>query len=123
MNEMHADLPLLDEAVLTELRASTGDDEEFVRDLVATYVDDAATNIADLATAVGEKDAHAMVRPAHTLKSTSASVGAMRLSALCRDIEAVGRDGNVDGTGAALDRVRGTWAETLEAFRAAGLAA
>lgn len=39
----------------------------------------------------------------HTLKSSSASLGAMALSARCADIEAMARDGRVDGLAAQLD--------------------
>jgi HPt (histidine-containing phosphotransfer) domain-containing protein len=123
VSDAHADAPLLDQAVLDELRASTGDDEEFVRDLIETYVEDARSSIEALGDAAAAADAAAVVRPAHTLKSTSASVGAMRLSAICRDIEAAGRDGVVDGLDAAVSLTRETWAETLAAFRAAGLVA
>ncbi len=40
---------------------------------------------------------------AHTLKSSSASVGALELSALCADVEARLRDQRVEGVEAQLD--------------------
>jgi HPt (histidine-containing phosphotransfer) domain-containing protein len=123
MSGAYAETAILDQGVLDELRASTGDDEEFVRDLISTYVEDARTNVDALTQAATAGDATAIVRPAHTLKSTSASVGAMRLSAICRDIEAAGRAGHTDGLDAAIDVARATWVETLDAFRAAGLTA
>jgi histidine phosphotransfer protein HptB len=39
----------------------------------------------------------------HTLKSSSASLGALTLSARCADIEAMARDGRVDGLSEQLD--------------------
>ena len=39
----------------------------------------------------------------HTLKSSSASLGAMALSARCADIEAMARDGQTQGLAAQLD--------------------
>jgi len=39
----------------------------------------------------------------HTLKSSSASLGAMALSARCADIETMARDGRVDGLSEQLD--------------------
>lgn len=39
----------------------------------------------------------------HTLKSSSASLGAMALSARCADIEAAARDGQTDGLSTQLD--------------------
>jgi HPt (histidine-containing phosphotransfer) domain-containing protein len=38
-----------------------------------------------------------MAAAAHTLKSSSAQVGALRLSALSKEIESLGRAGSVDG--------------------------
>jgi HPt (histidine-containing phosphotransfer) domain-containing protein len=55
-------------------------------------------------------DAAAMVRPAHSLKSTSANVGAVALAELCRSLEADGRSGTiVDAAGrvAACERAFG----------------
>lgn len=40
---------------------------------------------------------------AHTLKSSSASVGALSLSQLCAEVEQLARDGKADTIGAPLD--------------------
>lgn len=117
-----AELPLVDLDVIAELRDATGGDMDFVRELVETYVAEAGGHVDALAGAVAANDVAAAVRPAHTLKSSSASVGAMRLSELARGIEESSRGGRLDGLGEAVDRVRTTWAETLAALRAEGLA-
>ena len=119
----NGDGAILDRAVVDELRTATGGDDEFVLDLVATYVEEARANLDGLEAAARANDPAAMVRPAHTLKSSSASIGAMRLASICRDIETAGREGRSDGLVAAVDLVRSTWTETLEALRSAGLAA
>jgi HPt (histidine-containing phosphotransfer) domain-containing protein len=41
-------------------------------------------------------DSAAMARAAHTLKSSSAQLGAAKLSALCKEIEALGRAQSTD---------------------------
>lgn len=115
------DEPLLDEAVVDELRAATGDDEEFILELVETYLSEGEGHLAGMAAAVAAADPAAIVRPAHTLKSSSASVGAMRLSAICRAIEEAGRLGHADGLAGDVELARTTWAETVEAMTAAGL--
>ena len=115
--------PVLDQAVLAELRASVGDDQAFVIDLVETYVDEGTTNMAALLAAAAQQDCPAIIRPAHTLKSTSASLGAMRLSAICRGIEEAGRNSRPDTLRADADLARETWDATLNAFAAAGLRA
>jgi len=116
-------LPLVDMAVVADLRESVGDDDEFVRELVETYVAEGEGHLEALAAAAADGDAAAAVRPSHTLKSSSASVGAMRLSEICRAIEAATREGRTDGLSDDVATARETWAATIEAFRGEGLAA
>jgi len=115
--------PVLDAAVLDELRASIGDDQEFMVELVETYVTEGSTNMDSLLAAAAAGDCAAIVRPAHTLKSTSASLGAMRLSAICRAIEAAGRESRPETLGEDAELARTTWEATLAAFAEAGLRA
>ena len=115
--------PVLDLAVVAELRASTGDDDAFMAELVETFVSEGAANLEGMLAAAAAADPAAIVRPAHSLKSTSASLGAMRLSAICRGIEESGREGRAEALQADTDVARSTWDETLEAFAAAGLRA
>jgi HPt (histidine-containing phosphotransfer) domain-containing protein len=113
--------PILDSGVLDELRAATGDDEEFIRDLVRTYVDEAPLNFDEMTAALGAGDPAAIVRPAHTLKSSSASIGAMRLSSISRGIEEAGRTGRLDGLAEEVAQASAAWTETLAALAEAGL--
>jgi HPt (histidine-containing phosphotransfer) domain-containing protein len=115
--------PVLDPAVLADLRAATGDDDEFIRDLVATYVSEGETNMTGLLDAAAAHDPEAIVRPAHSLKSTSASIGAMRLSQICRSIEEAGRAARSETLGADAQLAREAWAATLVALAEAGLRA
>jgi HPt (histidine-containing phosphotransfer) domain-containing protein len=107
--------------VLDELRAAVGDDEAFIVDLVDTYVTEGETNMAGLLEAAAAADCDAIVRPAHTMKSTSASVGAMRLSMICRSIEEAGRAARAETLREDAELARETWAATLAALADAGL--
>jgi HPt (histidine-containing phosphotransfer) domain-containing protein len=113
--------PVLDQGVLAELRAATGDDEAFIRELVETYVSEGETNMAALQDAAAARDCVAIIRPAHTMKSTSASLGAMRLSMICRSIEEAGRESRPDTLPEEARLARETWDATLVAFAEAGL--
>ena len=118
---MNADgAPLVDPAVLDELRESTGGDEAFIVELVETYIAEGAANVASMVAAAEAGDAAAIVRPAHTLKSSSASLGAMRLSEICRAIEEAGREARSDGLLDDVELARTTWQATLEAFAGLG---
>jgi HPt (histidine-containing phosphotransfer) domain-containing protein len=114
------DQPILDDAVLAELRESTGGDDAFVRELVEAYVSEAIGYLAAMTAAVA--DPSAIVRPAHTLKSSSATLGAMRLAAISRAIEEAGRAGRAADLAAAVEQAHQAWTATLAALIAAGLA-
>ena len=110
---------VLNESILDELRASVGDDRGFVVDLIQAYLSDGEKHVADVETAVAANDAAALVRPAHTLKSSSATVGAEILAAEARELELAGRSGTLSD--AATERaaeLRAAWNEAGAALRA-----
>lgn len=63
-------------------------------------------------------DRGALRTVAHTLKSSSASVGALALSALCAEVEKALRDGPLEGLDDRLDAVAAEAARVLGALRA-----
>jgi HPt (histidine-containing phosphotransfer) domain-containing protein len=117
------DIPILDQAVIAELLESTGGDQEFLKELVDAYVSEATGYVDAMTDAAAAGDAAAIVRPAHTLKSSSATLGAMRLAAISRGIEEAGRDGRANDLVGTVEEAHRTWAATLEALAAAGLTA
>jgi len=114
------DVHVVDERILAELMASTGDDIGFVRELIQTYLADTPLQFEAMTTAVEADDAPSLIRPAHTLKSSSATVGAMRLSSVARELEMAGRTGSLDPAArAGLDAARAEWqaaAVALDAY-------
>ena len=82
--------PVLADDVVDELRAVMGDD---YLDLVRLFLEDAPTHVAALEAAAAANDMAQMVAPAHTLKSASANLGAMALSAAAKRIELGARQG------------------------------
>ncbi|MDQ6793276.1 MAG: Hpt domain-containing protein [Chloroflexota bacterium] len=116
---MPDDVPIVDDRILAELIATTGDDIGFVRELVETYLADTAVQVDAMSAAVEADDAAGLVRPAHTLKSSSATVGAMRLSSVARDLEMAGRSGGLDPAArASLDAARTEWQAAADALAA-----
>jgi HPt (histidine-containing phosphotransfer) domain-containing protein len=81
----------LDPAALRYLLEVTGGDVAFVDELVDTFLDDAVAQLGAMRAAAAADDVEALVRPAHSLKSNAANVGATRLSELCRGLEADAR--------------------------------
>jgi HPt (histidine-containing phosphotransfer) domain-containing protein len=94
----------IDRDAFERLREITGEDDVFVAELIDTYLDDGARQVADVVAAAAAGEVEAMVRPAHTLKSASDSIGALRLADHCRVLEAAARTGSVpDPVGSAAD--------------------
>jgi HPt (histidine-containing phosphotransfer) domain-containing protein len=115
------DVPILDAAVLAELRESTGDDDAFLLELVEAYAAEGQGDLDAMIAAAASGDAGAIVRPAHTLKSSSASLGAMRMAAISKRIEEAGRGGGTGDLAADVEAARTTWTATLAALADAGL--
>jgi signal transduction histidine kinase/CheY-like chemotaxis protein/HPt (histidine-containing phosphotransfer) domain-containing protein len=84
----------LDTAIIGDLLDTMGG--EF-GDLVRVYLEDAPERVRELESAAGTADAAAQIAPAHTLKSSSANIGATALSELARDIEHAARAGIATG--------------------------
>ncbi|MFM2357228.1 MAG: hypothetical protein RLZZ528_2964, partial [Pseudomonadota bacterium] len=85
----------LDPKALDRLLDVIGGDREALRDLVQSFLDDGPGLVARLEQAVAANDADALRRAAHTLKGSAADFGATTLASLCREIEALGRAGEV----------------------------
>ena len=75
----------IDLATFSELKEATGDD--FVAELVLTFLDEATEMLADLRNAVESSDAEAYRRAAHSMKSNASTFGAAALAELARRIE------------------------------------
>jgi HPt (histidine-containing phosphotransfer) domain-containing protein len=77
-------LPVLAMDVINELREIMGN--EYLG-LVRLFLEDAPSHIERLKLAAASNDIAAMVAPSHTLKSSSANLGALSLSAIAKRIE------------------------------------
>ncbi len=82
--------PVLAADVVDELRAVMGN--EYLS-LVRLFLEDAPTHVQALEAAATANDMSRMIAPAHTLKSASANLGAMALSAAAKRIELGARQG------------------------------
>ncbi len=97
---------VLDQSALDQLRELQEDEEDdLVKELVEIYITDAPGYIAAISSAIESADAHAMERAAHTLKGSSASLGAHLLASACLEVEKLGRIGSTAGARELLVRI------------------
>jgi HPt (histidine-containing phosphotransfer) domain-containing protein len=102
---------LLDPAALEGLREIGGD--EFVADLIETFLADAPALLA----ALRGTDADEVRRAAHTLKSNAATFGATGLSELCRELELLAKAGDLSGASGLAARIEAEYALVAEELR------
>lgn len=82
----------LDQEIVRDLVDVMG--EEFT-DLVGVYLEDTPKNLGLLEQAAGRGDISGLIAPSHSLKSTSANLGAMTLAEIAKRIEHEARSGTL----------------------------
>jgi CheY-like chemotaxis protein len=83
--------PAVDLRVLTEFKIMMEDDgPRMACELISIYLQDTPTLLAALQANLVQHDAPSFQRMAHTLKSSSAQMGAKRLAQLCLELEELG---------------------------------
>jgi HPt (histidine-containing phosphotransfer) domain-containing protein len=90
-----AELPAVDPEALTRLERFGG--SKLLREMIALYVDSASGRLAAAEAATAAGDIVAAENALHSLKSSSAQLGAIRLSQLCEQGEALARAGTFAG--------------------------
>ena len=68
-----------------------------VANLIDCYLEEAPKLLQSMRTGLVRKEAIALRIAAHTLKSSSAAIGATNLANLCKDLEAMSRAGSIEG--------------------------
>jgi HPt (histidine-containing phosphotransfer) domain-containing protein len=96
--------PAVDPDAFARLLEITGGEIEFVDELVDTYLDDGAQMIEQLRDA-SRGAVPDLVRPAHSLKSSSVNVGALALGEQCRTLEEAARGGTVPHAAEWVERI------------------
>jgi len=111
--------PVLDGATLDQLRATMGSD--FLAEVIDAFLSDTPQLIGDLHQSLAGGNTEVLQRAAHSLRSNSATFGAMTLSALCKELEEQARAGTLDGAAERVGRVEPEYEQVrvaLEAVRA-----
>jgi CheY-like chemotaxis protein len=88
----------LDQSALDELRALDPDGSVGVfNEIIQSYLDESPAIIARMRAALAAANIGDMTNEAHSIKSSSYTVGAMRVGGLAAEIEAKGRANTIDG--------------------------
>jgi HPt (histidine-containing phosphotransfer) domain-containing protein len=87
---------------MERINDATDGDTEFLRELVACYLDDAALKLRELNQAIESSDPLVLGRTAHQLKGSSANMGAIAVSEIAKELESIGRANKVAGAKALI---------------------
>jgi CheY-like chemotaxis protein/anti-sigma regulatory factor (Ser/Thr protein kinase) len=93
----------IDQSVLDVIRdMEDEEDPDMLAEIVGLYLGRAPELLQAMQEAVANRDAEPLRVAAHTLKSSSANVGARVLADLCRELEELGRGGSLDNAASKL---------------------
>jgi len=109
-------LQTLDISIFQDLRLAIGNDL-FFSDLVTIYLSSAENLIESIQIAFANQNVSEFNLAAHSLKSTSASIGATRLSAICRHLEKNSQTGKITISSDFLDLVSNEYEQVTAAIK------
>ena len=80
-------------------------DEDFADEIIGDFLREVPHVFADLKEALGNGDAPSVQRQAHTLKGSSANVGAVAIQGMANQIEVAGKSGDMDKAGILIPKL------------------
>jgi CheY-like chemotaxis protein/HPt (histidine-containing phosphotransfer) domain-containing protein len=111
--------PVFDPAALQRLRATLGKQADaMLPGLITGFTVEAPKLIAEARRSLDENRAVDLRRAAHTLKSNSATFGALALSAFARQLEYAARDGTLAGGAELLTHIQAEYDQARLALQA-----
>jgi two-component system, sensor histidine kinase and response regulator len=110
---------LLDPAALKQIRAlQRPGGPNILHKVITSYLRDSVQLIETIRGAIAQNDPPTLHRAAHSLKSTSATLGAQSLAGLCKNLEAIGRMHTTDNAAALLPAIESEYHHVATALRA-----
>ena len=109
--------PALDPAVIAELRQFQGEGEpDIVQELAEAFELETPPLLEALHQSTRDGNAEQLRRAAHNLKGSSSNLGARGMTALCAELEALGKGGTVEGAQALITSLEQEYQRVCEAL-------
>ncbi len=105
----------IDQTTYDDLKKMVG--EDYIGELVETFFEETPGLLEEMRLALDDGDANAFRRSAHSLKSNSASFGATQLELMARDLEYMGRDGQLDEARPKMPEMETAYARAAKALK------
>ncbi len=88
---------VIDKSILDSIRDMQDEDDPFLlQEMITLYLGTAEKSLHELRAEDATDDADALKKIAHSLKGSSATIGAARVAACCRVIENMGAKGELE---------------------------
>jgi HPt (histidine-containing phosphotransfer) domain-containing protein len=108
---------LLDQKRLEMIRAMQRPDSPSVLDrIINMYTENSPEILRAIHEAAHKGDGEALREAAHSLKTSSANLGASELAALCKELEVLGGSAGTEAAAELLDRLDDAYQETIAAL-------
>lgn len=112
------DIDVLDRQVLAQLRElENADDPNLLSRVLRLYRDESPRLVEKLKHAVLQNDCREIELTAHTLKSSSANIGAMALAGLCGDLHLAVRNPDASRTGQVFSELEAAFGHVQKALK------
>ena len=109
--------PAIDPETLRGLRQLADGNSGFLGELLALYIEDVPGRIATIEAAIANGDPAGVAASAHALKSSSGSVGALRVRQIAAELEDLGTAGDLTDVRRAVARLRTEYEVAVQTFR------
>jgi HPt (histidine-containing phosphotransfer) domain-containing protein len=88
----------IDATILDDIMAvSPSGGTALVRELIDLFFGEVPARVEHMRSGIAAHDPSPVMRAAHAMKGGASNLGALRLSALCAEMERLGREGNLAG--------------------------
>lgn len=92
-----------DFTMLNMFKELSDDGNDAVKEIISIFLGDAPKYLDQIKAAIAQDDASGLNEAAHSLKSSSANLGATELSQHCQSLENLGRGGTTEGAQSQFD--------------------
>ncbi|MBI5691711.1 MAG: Hpt domain-containing protein [Verrucomicrobia bacterium] len=114
-----SDSSVLDPQAIENLRAlNPGDNDEFLREIAGIFMEDTPKRLGELDTSLAAGDIPRFTRAAHSIKGSSANIGATSLRTVAERLEHHTRQHGLAGVTAMVAEVKAEYGRAETALRA-----
>lgn len=111
------DAPVLDSSVLNSLREMAGKRAKtFIATIIEQYLEDSPPKVQGIQEAIARADVETLRQVSHSLRSSSANLGAVSLANYCKELENLARSGTTTGADTYLEQLELEYAKVREAL-------